>query len=82
MKHAGPATFAALADLLDQIRTRPLVEKRPGVFYRRSQAFLHFHDDPAGIFADIRDGAAWQRFAVNGPDERRALLARLDELLA
>jgi hypothetical protein len=41
--------------LLDRLRSIDgLVEKRPGVFYRRSKAFLHFHEDPSGIFVDIR----------------------------
>ena len=31
-----------------------LTERTPGTFYRRSRAFLHFHADPAGIFADVR----------------------------
>jgi hypothetical protein len=55
MKHAGPDTLAALAPLLDRLRARrALVERTPGCFYRGSQAFLHFHADPAGPFADVR----------------------------
>jgi hypothetical protein len=49
MKHAGPETFVLLASLLEKLRERPLLkEKSPGVFYLKSRAFLHFHDDPAG----------------------------------
>jgi hypothetical protein len=29
-------------------------EKKRGVFYFKSRAFLHFHEDPKGMFADIR----------------------------
>jgi len=55
MKHAGPETFVLLASLLEKLRERPLLkEKSPGVFYLKSRAFLHFHDDPAGQFADVR----------------------------
>ena len=31
------------------------------MFYRRSAAFLHFHEDPAGFFADVRIGPGWLR---------------------
>jgi len=49
MKHATAETLAGFGDLLEQLRRIPgLVEKRPGVFYRKSRAFLHFHEDPAG----------------------------------
>jgi hypothetical protein len=69
MKHAGAAALAEVAALIAQIRLRPgLVEKKTGVFYRKGQAFLHFHEDPAGMFVDIRDGADWLRLHL--PDRR------------
>ncbi len=68
MKHAGPAALDRLELLLVQIRTLPgLVEKSRGVFYRKGKAFLHFHEDPAGLFADVRfggrslTGCGWRR---------------------
>lgn len=83
MKHASPATLAALAPLLLAVRALPgLVERRPGCFYRRSQAFLHFHDDPAGMFADVRlAGDAFSRWRVSELAEQAALLARLRAVL-
>jgi hypothetical protein len=55
VKHASEFTLEGLSALLDRLRSIDgLVEKRPGVFYRRSKAFLHFHEDPSGIFVDIR----------------------------
>ncbi len=81
MKHAGAAALARLADLLAALRRRRgLVEKRPGVFYRRGRAFLHFHEDPAGLFADVRPADEWQRFRVETADEASALIAALDEV--
>ena len=66
MKHAGPVAIATLEPLLQQIRSLGrLVEKRPGVFYHRSRAFLHFHEDPAGLFADIRDGDDFDRLKMD-----------------
>jgi hypothetical protein len=65
MKHAGVAALADIAGLLAQLRALPgMVEKKPGIFYRRGQAFLHFHEDPAGMFMDVRVGGDWARFAV------------------
>ena len=79
MKHAGTAAFAALRDLLQSLRTRTaLVERRPGIFYVSGKAFLHFHEDPAGLFADLRLGSDWGRFPVNSPGERAELLAVID----
>jgi hypothetical protein len=60
MRHARDADLDRLEDLLAQVRTLPgLKEKKRGVFYRKSRGFLHFHEDPKGMFADISD-----------PDER------------
>jgi len=56
-----------------------LVEKRPGIFYVSGKAFLHFHEDPAGLFADLRLGGDSQRFPVNSPEEQAALLAAIDQ---
>lgn len=82
MKHAGPQALAALAPLNAAIRTRPgLEERRPGIFYRRGRAFLHFHEDAAGLFADLRGSQDWERFRVVGAEEQGAFLCRLDALL-
>lgn len=83
MKHAGAGALESLSDLLVSLRTRAgLVEKRPGIFYRRGKAFLHFHEDRAGFFADLRDGSDWQRLPVNSPAERTQLLALIDRSIA
>jgi hypothetical protein len=48
MKHASASTLQQMSDLLDQIRQRQgLNEKKLGIFYRKSKAFLHLHEDPA-----------------------------------
>lgn len=74
MKHAGPTALDDLAPLLAELRALPgLVEKGRGVFYRKSRALLHFHEDPAGLFADLRDpaGADFERFNVTHAEDRR-----------
>jgi hypothetical protein len=82
MKHAGTAALGELSELIAQIRARGgLREPRPAVFYRKGKAWLHFHEDKAGLFADLRAGADWQRFRVSDPDERAGLLAAIDQAL-
>lgn len=83
MKHAGAAALASLAVLIGAIREHgALKEPRSGVFYRNGKAFLHFHEDPAGLFADLRVGMEWERFRVSEPDERATFLALLDRSLS
>jgi len=80
MKHAGPQALADLETLLVEIRLLSgLNERKPGIFYRRGQAFLHFHEDAAGLFADVKLGGApkFERFRVSTPQERQALLTAL-----
>jgi hypothetical protein len=75
MKHARSDALDTIEPLLAEIRTVPgLVEKTRGVFYRKSQAFLHFHEDPSGIHADIRTGDEFERFRAETASEREALL--------
>ncbi|HSI52132.1 MAG TPA: hypothetical protein VLA61_28020 [Ideonella sp.] len=84
MKHAGPETLALLAPLLADIRALPgLAERKPGIFYRRGEAWLHFHEDPAGLFVDVKlpPAKGFKRLAVDTPAQQKALLARLTEQL-
>lgn len=67
MRHARAAALDQLEPLLEQIRSIDgLNERSRGVFYVKSKAFLHFHEDPAGLFADLRtaDGSDFDRFHV------------------
>ena len=71
MRHARSAALDELEDLLDDLRSLPgLVERSRGVFYRRSKAFLHFHEDPSGLHADLRLDDEFQRFRVETTTER------------
>jgi hypothetical protein len=83
MKHADSTTLAKLTPLLEQVRQRipPLKEKGEGRFYLKSTAFLHFHDDPSGIFADLKVQGDWQRYPVNHATDYLALLQALDAAL-
>jgi hypothetical protein len=58
MKHAGAAALDGIEPLLTRVRALPgLKEKSRGTFYLKSRAALHFHEDPAGLFADVRGPA-------------------------
>jgi hypothetical protein len=77
VKHAGPETFDQLQDLLAELREIPeLNERKTGVFYRRSRAFLHFHDDPTGPYADVRlaDDSDFVRIRVKTAAEKKRLV--------
>jgi hypothetical protein len=84
MKHAGLAILGRLEALLESLRAVPgLIEKKPGIFYLKSKAYLHFHEDAAGIFADVRlAGDDFERFAVNTRQEQDALLKRVELAIA
>jgi hypothetical protein len=82
VKHAGSETLDALEPLLAEIRLRPgLKEKKRGTFYRKGRACLHFHEDPKGLFADLRGPDDWLRLRISDPAEREALVAAMDEVL-
>jgi hypothetical protein len=59
-----------------------LRERSRGVFYFRSKPFLHFHDDPLGLFADLKVGDDFDRFPVNSQVERTKLIKAVQKQLA
>jgi hypothetical protein len=79
VRHATPAALDRLEPLLAELRgVAELREKKRGTFYRGSRAFLHFHEDPAGLFADVRlGGDDFTRLRATTRAEQRALLAAL-----
>lgn len=83
MRHAGTDTLARIPLLLQELRARTVLrERRPGVFELHSRAFLHFHDDPAGIFADVRLAEGFARLRVTTRSEQSDLLDRIDACLS
>jgi hypothetical protein len=81
MKHATEAALLGLTSLLDELRKRPMREKKLGIFYVKSKSFLHFHEDPSGLFADMRVGDDFERFAVNTKAEQAVFLNAVDRVL-
>lgn len=83
MRHAGAAALDRLDGLLQQVRRRhpQLKERKRGAFYRSGQGWLHFHEDSAGLFADLKVDGEWTRFAVDTAAERKVLLQRVERTL-
>ena len=78
MRHARPAALDELEPFLERLRAVPeLTEKSRGVFYWRSKAFLHFHEDPSGMHADVRLKDDFERFRAQTAKERDVLLRRV-----
>lgn len=76
MRHATPATLDSIEPLLAGIRKVPgLRERQRGIFYKKSIAYLHFHEDPAGLFADVKFGGAWKRLDVTTHRAKNGLLS-------
>ncbi|MGH6719234.1 MAG: hypothetical protein ACREER_07940 [Alphaproteobacteria bacterium] len=83
MRHAGTAALEALEPLFAELRRLPgLTERRPGVFYRGGQAFLHCHDDPAGLFVDLKQDGAFVRYPATAPKDRRTIVTAAAAALA
>jgi hypothetical protein len=75
MRHARTEALDELEPLLGALRQIDgLREKSRGIFYRGSTAFLHFHEDPSGLFADVRLGPEFERVRATTSSERRHLL--------
>ncbi len=82
MRHAQQAALDDLEPLLKRLRELPgLRERKRGAFYRGASAFLHFHEDPAGLFADLKVQGDWQRHLVDSRTQREALLRAAEQAL-
>jgi hypothetical protein len=81
MRHAGAEALDRLEPLLSGLRgVGTLREKSRGVFYRGSRAFLHFHEDALGLFADVRVGDEFERVDVTTVEDQQRLLERVRAL--
>lgn len=83
MRHARPEALDALEGVLKDIRALPgLTERKRGIFYHKAQAFLHFHEDDAGLFADVKlGGEGYTRLRVSTAAERKAFVAKARKAL-
>lgn len=75
MIHATDSALDKLEPLLKKLRSFPsLKERGRGIFYLRSSAFLHFHEDANGLFADVKIAGSWNRHAVNSTAEQATVI--------
>jgi hypothetical protein len=82
VKHAGGESLDILEPLLAKLRLKAdLKENKRGTFYRKGRAWLHFHEDPKGLFADLRGPDDWLRLRVSDPEEQAALIAAVEAAL-
>lgn len=83
MRHITPARLPDIDRLLGELRgVDGLQERSPGIFYRRSRAFLHFHEDGDDVYADVRlEGADFDRRRVTTRREQDALVVAVRRAL-
>lgn len=83
MKHATVQTLERITGLLDEVRQLAGIKERKfGVFYRKSRAFLHFHEDAGKVYADVRlEGPDFDRFAATTAAQQQRLLAAIRTFL-
>jgi hypothetical protein len=84
MRHARARDLDRLEPLIERLRGfAALSERSRGVFYAKSRAFLHFHQDPAGLFADVRAGpdGGFERLRVDEAAGAEALIERVEAVL-
>ncbi len=85
MMHATERTLVKYPVLFASLRSlEGLKEQRPGVFYRKSKAFLHFHEDPTGLYADLRQNVNQEfvRTRVESRAEQSAFVSTLAKALS
>jgi hypothetical protein len=77
------ATFDRIAPLLDALRAHPaLLEVRPTEFQLDGRDFLHFHDEPEGVVADVRLAEGRVSMPVSSSAEQAEFLDRIDHALS
>ena len=77
MAHADEAALARLLPLLRQLREiKGLREMKPGIFYLKSAAYIHFHDEAGALIADLKKagGSGFDRYPVDTPTGQRKLV--------
>jgi hypothetical protein len=76
------ATLDRIAPLLGVLRAHPaLVEVRPTEFQLHGREFLHFHDEPDGVVADVRLAEGRMSMPVSSRSEQAEFLERIDDTL-
>jgi hypothetical protein len=76
-------TLDCIAPLLAVLRGySALREVRPTVFHLNGRDFIHFHEAPEGVFADVRLSKGQVRMSVSTQPEQSELLERIEDTLS
>jgi hypothetical protein len=76
-------TLDCIAPLLEVLRGYSVLrEVRPAVFHLNGGDFIHFHEGPEGVFADVRLAKGQVRMSVSTQSEQAELLERIEDALA
>jgi hypothetical protein len=76
------ATLERLQPLLNLLRDRhALREVRPAEFQVRGRGFVHFHEEPEGVVADVLLNTGRVRMPVTSPGEQAELMERIGDIL-
>ena len=71
-----------IAPLLAVLRAnRALHEVRPTEFHLDGHDFVHFHDNPSGVVADVRLKTGRVSMRASSKEEQADLLERIDDYL-
>ena len=87
MRHATESDLASLAQLLSELDNLALEWpalklRKKGVYYLKSKAFLHFHEDEGALLADVKlDGITFESFNVSTRKGQSKLLRDIKGLL-
>jgi hypothetical protein len=78
--HAREAALDELEPVLQQVRSLGVLrERRRGSFDSGLKVTLHFHEDPGGLYADLRLQSETQRLRVSTIKEQQVLLSTLSD---
>jgi hypothetical protein len=85
LRHARDEDLDRIEPVLIRLRALgALKERKRGCFYFKSKGFVHFHEDPKGMFADLRqiDSRNDRRIKVDTAAEQDALIEQAKKVLA
>jgi hypothetical protein len=77
------STIETLATLLNVLRGYSVLQEvRPTAFHLGGRDFIHFHEEPDGLFADVRLSKGRLRMPVSTSSEQAQMLDRIDQILS
>lgn len=82
MAHCPYNLLQDIEPVLDQVRSlEKIKEAKPGIFYLKSQGFLHFHINKENLrWADVRHGGNWTSLEMPFKASKKIQKAFIDEV--